>query len=43
MKIVTVAGASPQFIKASVVSHMIRKCAIEILVHVLMQNRPQIC
>lgn len=33
MKIVTVVGARPQFIKASVVSHMIRKYATEILIH----------
>lgn len=33
MKIVTVVGARPQFIKAAVVSHELRKKHIEILVH----------
>ena len=33
MKIATVVGARPQFIKAAVVSHMIRKYATEILIH----------
>ncbi len=33
MKIVTVVGARPQFIKAAVVSHVLRKQHIEILVH----------
>lgn len=33
MKIVTVVGARPQFIKAAVVSHMLRKKHQEILVH----------
>lgn len=33
MKIVTVVGARPQFIKASVVSHILRKRHIEVLVH----------
>ena len=33
MKIVTVVGARPQFIKAAVVSHELRKKHTEILVH----------
>ena len=33
MKIVTVVGARPQFIKAAVVSHVLRKSHEEILVH----------
>ena len=33
MKIVTVVGARPQFIKAAVVSHVLRKKHMEILVH----------
>lgn len=33
MKIVTVVGARPQFIKAAVVSHVLRKKHVEILVH----------
>ena len=33
MKIVTVVGARPQFIKAAVVSHVLRKKHTEILVH----------
>ena len=33
MKIVTVVGARPQFIKAAVVSHVLRKRHTEILVH----------
>ena len=33
MKIVTVVGARPQFIKAAVVSRMLRKHHTEILVH----------
>lgn len=33
MKIVTVVGARPQFIKAAVVSRLLRKDAIEVLVH----------
>ena len=33
MKVVTVVGARPQFIKAAVVSRMIRKQHEEILVH----------
>ena len=33
MKIVTVVGARPQFIKAAVVSHELRKKYQEILVH----------
>ena len=33
MKVVTVVGARPQFIKAAVVSHVLRKNHIEILVH----------
>lgn len=33
MKILTVVGARPQFIKASAVSNVIRKCHEEILVH----------
>lgn len=33
MKVLTVVGARPQFIKAAVVSHMLRKEHIEILVH----------
>lgn len=33
MKIVTVVGARPQFIKAAVVSRLLRKDAVEILVH----------
>ena len=33
MKIVTVVGARPQFIKAAVVSHILRKKHMEILVH----------
>ena len=33
MKVLTVVGARPQFIKAAVVSRQLRKCAEEILVH----------
>lgn len=33
MKIVTVVGARPQFIKAAVVSRLLRKDHIEILIH----------
>ena len=33
MKIVTVVGARPQFIKAAVVSHVLRKKHQEVLVH----------
>lgn len=33
MKVVTVVGARPQFIKAAVVSHELRKCCTEVLVH----------
>lgn len=33
MKIVTVVGARPQFIKAAVVSHVLRKKHVEVLVH----------
>ena len=33
MKVVTVVGARPQFIKAAVVSHVLRKKHTEILVH----------
>lgn len=33
MKILTVVGARPQFIKAAVVSHELRKMHTEILVH----------
>lgn len=33
MKIVTVVGARPQFIKAAVVSHVLRKKHIEVIVH----------
>ena len=33
MKVVTVVGARPQFIKAAVVSHVLRKAHKEILVH----------
>ena len=33
MKVVTVVGARPQFIKAAVVSHELRKKCTEILVH----------
>lgn len=33
MKILTVVGARPQFIKAAVVSHELRKKHTEILVH----------
>ena len=33
MKVVTVVGARPQFIKAAVVSHELRKKHQEILVH----------
>ena len=33
MKILTVVGARPQFIKAAVVSHVLRKKHQEILVH----------
>ena len=33
MKIVTVVGARPQFIKAAVVTHKLRKKHTEILVH----------
>ncbi len=33
MKVVTVVGARPQFIKAAVVSHVLRKNHAEILVH----------
>ena len=33
MKVLTVVGARPQFIKAAVVSHVLRKCHTEILIH----------
>ena len=39
MKVVTVVGARPQFIKAAVVSHVMRRKHQEILVHTVVMHR----